>query len=249
MHWGREKQGTMVARNASQVVVPLESLLAAMSDGVLITDENGHRTYENSALSDLVGADPLEPTGTDAPPRWLPESQQERYSKYIAQARQGKITHDIVSLDWKVETSTGQHIGALIKLIPMRSNGIGPVPLMWLIVPDRVVMDVPAGSTTRQVQLEESLRRIASELGRVGMIPSGGGSLATRASLPELDRFSPRETEVLEQLLARHRVTSIAKELEVSEHTVRNHLKSMFRKLGVHSQAELVGLVRTGERS
>ena len=28
--------------------------------------------------------------------------------------------------------------------------------------------------------------------------------------------------------------------LEVSEHTVRNHLKSIFRKLGVHSQAELV---------
>lgn len=239
----------MTVRNATQVVVPLESLLAAMSDGVLITDEHGHRTYCNAALSDLVGADPLEPTGTDAPPRWLPESQQERYSDYIAQARQGKITNDIVSLDWKVQTSMGQHIGALIKVIPMRGSGNGPVPLMWLIVPDRVVMDAPPGSSTRLSQLEESLRRIATELGRVGMVASANGSYATRASLPELDRLSPREAEVLEQLLAGHRVATIARELEVSEHTVRNHLKSMFRKLGVHSQAELVGLVRTGERS
>jgi PAS domain S-box-containing protein len=238
----------MTARNATQVVVPLESLLAAMSDGVLITDENGHRTYGNAALGDLVGAEPLEPMGTDAPPKWLPEDQQNRYSEYITQARAGKINSDIVSLDWKVETSTGQHIGALIKLIPMRNTGDGPTPLMWLIVPDRVVMDAPAGSSTRQHQLEESLRRIANELGRVGMVPSTNGSSATRAALPELDRLSPREAEVLEQLLSGHRVTSIADELEVSEHTVRNHLKSMFRKLGVHSQAELVGLVRTGKR-
>ncbi len=186
--------------------------------------------------------------GTDAPPRWLPESQQERYSEYISQARSGRISGDIVSLDWKVETSTGQLIGALIKLIPMRNTGEGPVPIMWLIVPDRVMMDAPMGSSTRLGQLEESLRRIATELGRIGMVPSTNGSYASRAALPELDRLSPREAEVLDQLLAGHRVTSIATELEVSEHTVRNHLKSMFRKLGVHSQAELVGLVRTGKR-
>ena len=66
---------------------------------------------------------------------------------------------------------------------------------------------------------------------------------------PELGRLSPRETEVLDRLLEGHRVTSIADQLEVSEHTVRNHLKSMFRKLGVHSQAELVGLVRNGSRA
>jgi DNA-binding CsgD family transcriptional regulator len=63
-----------------------------------------------------------------------------------------------------------------------------------------------------------------------------------------LKRLSPREREVLEHLLRGHRVSSIARELGVSEHTVRNHLKSMFRKLAVHSQADLVRLVRTGER-
>jgi DNA-binding CsgD family transcriptional regulator len=45
-------------------------------------------------------------------------------------------------------------------------------------------------------------------------------------------------------LLEGHRVVSIAAELGVSEHTIRNHLKSIFRKLGIHSQAELVRHVR-----
>ena len=32
----------------------------------------------------------------------------------------------------------------------------------------------------------------------------------------------------------------IASQLNLSQHTVRNHLKAVFRKLGVHSQSELV---------
>ena len=52
--------------------------------------------------------------------------------------------------------------------------------------------------------------------------------------------MTPREQEVLAQLLAGRRVASMARALFVSEHTVRNHLKSIFRKLHAHSQAELI---------
>ncbi len=33
---------------------------------------------------------------------------------------------------------------------------------------------------------------------------------------------------------------AISRRLSISPHTVRNHIKAMFRKFGVHSQAELV---------
>jgi DNA-binding NarL/FixJ family response regulator len=52
--------------------------------------------------------------------------------------------------------------------------------------------------------------------------------------------LTPREREVLVQLVAGDRVSSIARELKISQNTVRNHLKSIFRKLKVKSQVELL---------
>ena len=83
------------------------------------------------------------------------------------------------------------------------------------------------------------MQRISDELARVGV-----GTTGTQAepvpSHPDLELLSRRERDVVTHLLQGHRVVSIAELLDVSEHTVRNHLKSIFRKLGVHSQAELV---------
>jgi DNA-binding NarL/FixJ family response regulator len=52
--------------------------------------------------------------------------------------------------------------------------------------------------------------------------------------------LTPREREVLERLMNGQRVAWIAGELFVSASTVRDHLSSIFRKVGVHSQAELI---------
>ena len=61
---------------------------------------------------------------------------------------------------------------------------------------------------------------------------------------PALEELTPREREVLEHLMVGERVSGIARHLFISEHTVRNHLKSIFRKTGTASQAELVPWVR-----
>lgn len=55
-----------------------------------------------------------------------------------------------------------------------------------------------------------------------------------------LELLSRREREVLDQLLANRRVAAVARQLHISPHTVRNHLKSIFRKLEVNSQSELL---------
>lgn len=72
--------------------------------------------------------------------------------------------------------------------------------------------------------------------------PAGSGAL-------ELAELSAREREVVSALLQGHRVSTIAHSLGISAHTVRNHLKSVFRKLDVHSQAALVESLRPLQRS
>jgi DNA-binding CsgD family transcriptional regulator len=51
--------------------------------------------------------------------------------------------------------------------------------------------------------------------------------------------------EILTQILSAHRVPQIAESLHISQHTVRNHLKSIFEKVGVKSQAALIRKVRS----
>ena len=65
--------------------------------------------------------------------------------------------------------------------------------------------------------------------------------------VPGLDLLTGRETEVLERLMAGARVPQIAEQMYLAPPTVRNHLSSIYRKLGVHSQAELVALLRPAQ--
>lgn len=52
--------------------------------------------------------------------------------------------------------------------------------------------------------------------------------------------LSKREMQISTMLMRGKSVRKISEELEISPHTVRNHLKNCFRKLGVSSQVELV---------
>jgi len=56
----------------------------------------------------------------------------------------------------------------------------------------------------------------------------------------ELERLSPRELEVARLLAMGKAVGEVASALDLSPNTVRNHVKSVFVKLRVHSQVELL---------
>jgi DNA-binding CsgD family transcriptional regulator len=60
---------------------------------------------------------------------------------------------------------------------------------------------------------------------------------------PRLSRLTQRELDICNRLLAGQRPPAIAAALFVSQSTVRNHLASVYRKLGVHSQQELIDLL------
>ena len=65
---------------------------------------------------------------------------------------------------------------------------------------------------------------------------------------PVVESLSPREIEVVRLLVQGDRVPGIARQRGVSKSTVRNQLSSVYRKLGVGSQQELITLLREGIR-
>lgn len=227
----------MTARNGmGTVVVPLQELLEAMSDGVLITDEQGQCTYSNPALDAMVGVKACAQTDGDEPPSWIGPRHRHEYRRLITRALNGRLGRRPMSLDWELVGADGA-LDITAKLIPMH-NGSGPsAAMLWVLSPAsdqaRTTLD------PRRRELEDAFRHIAEELGRIGIGTPTSAPQSVPAH-PDLDLLSRRERDVVIQLLQGHRVVSIAELLDVSEHTVRNHLKSIFRKLGVHSQAELV---------
>jgi DNA-binding CsgD family transcriptional regulator len=96
--------------------------------------------------------------------------------------------------------------------------------------------------------VQQALGRIGGELERLG-IPSWTLPTFSRGrACPELDLLSPRESEVVELFMEGQRVSNIAGILFISQHTVRNHLQSVYRKLGVSSQAELIKKLKGSPR-
>lgn len=63
-------------------------------------------------------------------------------------------------------------------------------------------------------------------------------------AVPVEGDFSDRQLEIMRRLVRGERVPTIARALFVSQSTVRNHLSVIFRKLGVHSQEELLQTLR-----
>lgn len=95
-----------------------------------------------------------------------------------------------------------------------------------------------------QTEVRSTLARIALELQSISLTTGLQAPGQVPLHHPDLSGLSPREREVLGQLMGGYRVPAIAEQLEISQHTVRNHLKSIYRKAGVQSQAELIQWVR-----
>jgi len=56
---------------------------------------------------------------------------------------------------------------------------------------------------------------------------------------PNWDRLTAREREVAELAAAGHRYKEVARRLQISEHTLKNHLRHVFDKLEIRSRVQL----------
>ena len=115
----------------------------------------------------------------------------------------------------------------------------------FVLTPDAPPDD---SSAERVAELEQHLWRIAAEVQAAGVVDNLH-RMPDHTELPGLSQLSTRQWQVLSGLLEGKRVPEIAREMYVSQSTVRNHLANIFRALGVHSQAELLALFRTNARN
>ena len=92
------------------------------------------------------------------------------------------------------------------------------------------------------LELEQRIQQLAGAIENYRKTSSSPQDVHTDSPLHLL---SARERQVLALLGQGYRPRSIAEKLGVSPDTVRNHLKSMFRKTGTHSQEELTEMLRS----
>lgn len=145
----------------------------------------------------------------------------------------------ILFVSGRSDVGTLRHAGAT------RAQGFVVKPFSPAQLLASVEIALGAGEHQRsEAAARDALARIARTLQEAGF--SLDAPALPRTSIRRvagLDALSPREREILKALLEHRRPRQIAQELFISVHTVRNHLKSIYAKLDVHSHAELVELL------
>ena len=86
-------------------------------------------------------------------------------------------------------------------------------------------------------------RLILDKLFHLSRLRDKGGAIEVARS-----GLSPREREIARHLIEGGNAKTIARSLSISPGTARNHIKQVYRKLGVHSQVELLAAIREAAR-
>jgi DNA-binding CsgD family transcriptional regulator len=150
-----------------------------------------------------------------------------------------------------------QNSVALYVDVNTKSEGVGgsPIGCELLILPLQPAPScafafLPTSVELSRVHVATDLSAILHRLGRgaeVAQLVRGATVGITERDLPGLSKLTTRELEVLTRLLDGDRAPAIAAELFLTQGTVRNHLASIFNKVGVTSQQELLSLFRAAK--
>jgi PAS domain S-box-containing protein len=218
----------------------LEGVLQAVDRlgcGVLVEDREGVLRYANRRILELTGYEAAELDGKPLA-RLVPEE-----------------LHDVLRLE-QAKTREGD---ARTRLSALRRKDGRTFPVavapQWLEDTPRgepavisVVIDLAEVHAARP--LGASAGSLAAELAHVAsrlQSLSFSAALSDRAGVPiddpGLRELSTREKQILVLLMQGLRVPAIAERLFISPSTVRNHLKAIYRKVGVSSQQQLIDRV------
>ncbi|MCU1675601.1 MAG: Response regulator containing a CheY-like receiver domain and an DNA-binding domain [Frankiales bacterium] len=185
----------------------------------------GHKsaTVVGEAISDLV----------------LPEE----WPSLVIAIGHGLRHHGGATTRLALRAADGEPMPCTVHITPLAGAG-APGFAFSFAVADRIVPDV----ADRAWELEAHMRRIAREVEASGVLEGLTGT-PTATTVPAMAGLTTRELEVVTRLLAGDRVATMAQRMFLSQSTLRNHLTSVYRKLGVRSQLELLTLLRVDART
>jgi DNA-binding CsgD family transcriptional regulator len=157
----------------------------------------------------------------------------------VEHARRGERT---VRLALRLSAGSRDWVEATVVLATIAPGD--PPLLAFALIRDDAAADPPEpGGGSREIQLETHMLRVADELHAAGLIHRIQ-RLPPLTDEPRLGELTSREWAVLTRLLDGQRASAIAADLYVSESNVRNHLSSIYAKLSVHNQVDLIRLIR-----
>ena len=200
---------------------------------VLVEDSRDDAEFASAVVRDAFGAVEI------------------RIARTLAKAREllAQCAPELVVLDLNLPDGTG---AALLPLIRERHADAWAVVVTVFDDDEHLFLALQQGADG--YLLKEESRADAAELLRD--ILAGRPPLSARvarrvlkfvqATAPEHKpkvpppALTPREREVLVLLASGHTAVSAALELGVSEHTVKSHIKNLYRKLDVSSRAGMV---------
>jgi DNA-binding CsgD family transcriptional regulator len=219
----------------------------------IVVDSEGRLLYMRSDFAKLVGVDCEESIGMCHPFSWCTEGAGKRCRnrfRFLQSEEAREMGIDSVLFDIKRGCSKCLEVPARNGK-QLEEGKFEFRNTLCLAVSDPAVietMGVPAqtqkpngGQEARQTkELEATWRRIGVEFERLGVSTGILGPPIRRSACAGLSSLSRREWEIVSLFMQGSRVTNIANALCISPHTVRNHLQSVYRKLEVRSQAELI---------
>ena len=142
---------------------------------------------------------------------------------------------------------TTQHRGSATLRVSVIGADLAPVTCQLALLP---LMPAPSCAFALRIEGSDGPadgRAIAALITHLGLQTRGAIRSQTSALIrpdADLSHLGSRELKIVSLLMAGDRVSSIARALLLSEGTVRNHLSSVFGKLGVGTQQELIELLR-----
>ena len=218
-----------------EVFGQLEQVMDRLNCGLMGSALDGNLSFINQKLLERLGYARSEVVGKPMV-QLLPPEIQERLDEERQAALAGDVRMRLTMLQRKDSTTFP------VLVVPQLIINDAGEPVGSF----SIILDMGSVETAKPVgyrsgdKLQNKLDRIARELqtiGKTAVLRSNGGLPTDH---PDLADLSDREREVLAHLMGGARVPAIAKSLFISPHTVRGHLKSIFRKLGVANQSELV---------